>query len=237
MSTLRTNIIHATNTRALPAIRYRLQHHNSLPQPTKKREGIQPVAYVSVTKKTLVNKVSPKVKEKPKRKKEQTMTSHKKTDLRTGAVWKKGHGAIERLDKKTGEVFHLVQQTIATAEKSVNNKDNKNNIKKGTVTKASEYQLVRTRKPLKIGEKRPSPIIPQEIVDTKPLLIKKPLLVSFNEKVSFVTTLQKKMAEMKFHDNTIRDTLEKNTKIVFSAIQQKVSLNTDKLGNKTTASV
>lgn len=227
MSTLRTHIIHATNTRALPTVRYQLQHHNSLPKKNKKRAGTQPVAYASITKKVVFRKTKIKTNvgiPEVITLQEKNISSSKNKSL-TKSVWIKGHGAIERLDKKTGEVVHLVQQTIAS-KKDINRESQKNDVLLKTKQRESrpEYQLVKVRKPLKIGQRKPSQIIPHDTVFAKPSLVKKSPSIILDGKENFVAALQQKLKKMKCYSYNMDGIFGINTKVALSVFQKRGNL-------------
>ena len=236
MSTLRTHIIHATNTRALPTVRYQLQHHNSLPKKNKKRAGIQPVAYASITKKVVFKDTKTKIDvDIPEvvASQERGISSASTNKPLTKSVWVKGHGAIERLDKKTGEVVHLVQQTI-DSQKDISRKSQKSNvsIKTKKIDNNPTYQLVKTRKPLKIGQRQPSQIIPHETISAKPLLIKKSSLATLDGKENIAATLQQKLKKVKFYAYNVDGIFGINTKMALTVFQRKNNLKVGRLNRK-----
>ena len=148
MSTLRTNIINANNTRALPPARYHLQHHNSLQEGKSKQRDVQPVHYATVTKKLLVPKP---INEIPTA--ETKVKKVKKLISPASITWEKGHGTVERIDKKTGDIYHLVHK--AAVYKNII-------IEEQIKTKHTEikHHLVRVKMPMKIGQKQSSSIVP-----------------------------------------------------------------------------
>ena len=148
MSTLRTNIINANNTRALPPARYHLQHHNSLQEGKSKQGNIQPVRYATVTKKLLmpkhINKI-PTAKTKVKK--------IKKLISPATITWEKGHGTVERIDKKTGDIYHLVHKAAVYKDIIIAKKPN-------TQHTQLKYHLVRVKIPMKIGQNPVSSVLP-----------------------------------------------------------------------------
>ncbi len=148
MSTLRTNIINANNTRALPSARYHLQHHNNLQKGKNKQRNIQPVRYITVTKKFLVSK---NINDPPS---VETKVKKVKKLIRPATItWEKGHGIVERIDKKTGDIYHLVHK--AAVYKNII-------VKERIKAKHTEIRhlLVRVKVPVKIGQKQVSSIVP-----------------------------------------------------------------------------
>jgi len=155
-------MINASNSKALPAARYRIQQHNKLQQANRISTGIQPVRYVKVTKKILIKKraltQSVKKDEKPKIEK----STAKKLVQPARNVWQKGHGTIERVDKKTGDIFHLVRkEAVYELEPQNENVESSN-----SDTKNNQYKqrLICVKVPLKVNQKKPSEMLPQETI-------------------------------------------------------------------------
>lgn len=161
MYTLRTHMINANNTRALPASRYHIQHHNSLQQVKNKPITTQPVRYVKVIKRVLLLRKN-KVENKSMRSETQKATQKKKNNPQRKLIhaakntWVKGHGTIERIDKQTGDIFHLVRLEAVyediTQEKTITVE---------TTNKEPTAHFVQIRIPVKIKQTVPSGVLPQ----------------------------------------------------------------------------
>ncbi len=177
MATLRTKIIAANNTQALPAARYHLQHHNSLQKGKSKQPGIQALPYVTITKKLrLPEKVIKKIKEESV---SQPKTVRKERRLVEPAkvIWKKGHGAIERIDKHTGDISHLVHKAAVYETVFIEDKIASSANTEDTIF-ISKYRLVRVKVPIKLNKKRPSQILPQATITSTNFEAFEPLMPS-----------------------------------------------------------
>ena len=165
MYTLRTHMIDASNIRALPASRYHIQHYNSLQQTKREHTGIQPLRYVKVMKQILVKNEEGENKKSKNIIQQQKPTTNKKLIQAAKNTWEKGHGTIERIDKKTGDIFHLVRtEAIYQDISQEDNNDVKTTESVYNEHKGYTAHLVQVKIPLKINQKIPSEVLPQETI-------------------------------------------------------------------------
>ncbi|MGV6809644.1 MAG: peptidoglycan-binding domain-containing protein [bacterium] len=169
MPTLRQQLfkhIDEANQGAFPQARYLIKHnHAILPTNrarTKPQQTTQAVNYRFVIKKRLYKPSLTTLDILPP---EQPPTPPAPKLLKPArTVWKKGHGSVEKIDAKSGEIMHLayepaIYDTIPTLPSPA--------IRTKTVKMPAQYQLIRIRQAKRINSPKTSQLIPTEIIDQR----------------------------------------------------------------------
>ncbi|HHC73613.1 MAG TPA: peptidoglycan-binding protein [Thiothrix sp.] len=232
MPTLRQQLfkhIDEANQGAFPQARYLIKHsHAILPikrSRIRSQQTTQATNYRFVIKKHLYK---PSLTTLDIRSPEQPPTPPAPKLLKPArTVWKKGHGSVEKIDAKSGEIMHLayepaIYDTISTPPSPA--------IRTKTIKTPAKYRLIRIRQAKRLNSPNPPQLIPTEIIDRRKETQQE---VSAWREYRLIQKVQWQLNKQGYYKHAIDGVFGLATKIALAKAQRQAKLVTGQLDQAT----
>jgi len=233
MAILRSAQFHHTDTanqHAISPARYSISHAHSIYCKQAKSRPSHAVRYRPMVKKVITKPSLQKLE--ITRNKEQTAEQQPKLIKPAKTYWKAGHGSIEKVDKETGDIVHLVHEPAVYAQHQPEPKTPSNQYSTQMVKTAAKYSLIRTRQPIKLKEKYPhSDLLPVNL--GKQTQAECTNTVSAFREYKVIKRLQNSLKNRGYYVHAIDGVFGLATKMALSASQRLAKLPTGKLDHAT----
>lgn len=232
MPTLRQQLfkhIAEANQGAFPQARYLIKHSHTIPPingiRVKHQAATQAANYHFVIKKLLYKPSLTTLELIPPE--QPTPPAAPKLLKPARTLWKKGHGSVEKIDAKSGEIMHLAYEpavydtTPTTPSPAVRTK---------TVKTPAKYQLIRVRQAKRINTPQTPHLVPAEIIDLRKTTQSE---VSAWREFRLIQRIQWQLKQLGHYKHAIDGIFGLTTKIALAHAQRKAKLITGQLDQAT----